>query len=103
MPASFEFWQRDVEAWAIFPLRPPTRRGPHLLRGFARLRPGVTLALAAAMRREIHSLDPNVPVDRVGTMEQVAAFNHLSNSATTEDAAPEGSRPPLPMFVANCR
>jgi putative ABC transport system permease protein len=48
MPASFEFWQRDVEAWAIFPLRPPTRRGPHLLRGVARLRPGVTVAHAAA-------------------------------------------------------
>jgi putative ABC transport system permease protein len=48
MPAGFEFWQRDVEAWAIFPLRPPTRRGPHLLRGLARLRPGVTVAQAAA-------------------------------------------------------
>ena len=48
MPASFEFWQRDVEAWAIFPLHPPTRRGPHLLRGVARLRPGVTVAQAAA-------------------------------------------------------
>jgi putative ABC transport system permease protein len=48
MPASFEFWQRDVEAWAIFPLRPPTRRGPHLLRGLARLRPGVAPSEAAA-------------------------------------------------------
>jgi predicted permease len=48
MPASFEFWQRDVEVWATFPLRPPTRRGPHLLLGLARLRPGVTLTQAAA-------------------------------------------------------
>lgn len=42
MPASFEFWQSDVEAWAILPLVPPTRRGPFFLRGIARLKPGVT-------------------------------------------------------------
>ncbi|MGH9627949.1 MAG: ABC transporter permease, partial [Bryobacteraceae bacterium] len=48
MPASFEFWQRDTEVWAILPLRPPARRGPHFLRGLARLRPGVTVEQAAA-------------------------------------------------------
>lgn len=48
MPASFEFWQRDVEVWAILPLRPPTRRGPHFLRGLARLRPGITIEQATA-------------------------------------------------------
>ncbi|MGH9627770.1 MAG: ADOP family duplicated permease, partial [Bryobacteraceae bacterium] len=47
MPASFEFLQRDVEVWAIFPLNPPARRGPHLLRGLARLKPGVTVQQAA--------------------------------------------------------
>jgi len=48
MPASFEFWQRDVEAWVVLPLRPPARRGPHFLRGLARLRPGVTIEQATA-------------------------------------------------------
>jgi putative ABC transport system permease protein len=48
MPASFQFWQRDAEVWAIFPLHPPTRRGPHLLRGLARLKPGVRVEQAAA-------------------------------------------------------
>ncbi|MGH8637539.1 MAG: ABC transporter permease, partial [Burkholderiales bacterium] len=57
MPASFEFWQRDVEAWAIFPLRPPTRRGPHMLRTLARLRPDVTLAQATA---EMETIARNV-------------------------------------------
>jgi putative ABC transport system permease protein len=57
MPASFEFWQREVEVWAVFPLRPPPRRGPHLLRGLARLRPGVTLAQATA---EMETIARNV-------------------------------------------
>jgi predicted permease len=48
MPASFEFWQRDPEAWAILPLDPPTRRGPFFLRGVGRLKPGVTVDQAAA-------------------------------------------------------
>jgi putative ABC transport system permease protein len=48
MPASFEFWQPDAEVWAVLPLRPPARRGPHFLRGLARLRPGVTLEQATA-------------------------------------------------------
>ena len=48
MPPGFEFWERDVEAWAILPLDPPTRRGPFFLRGVARMKPGVTIARAAA-------------------------------------------------------
>jgi putative ABC transport system permease protein len=48
MPASFEFWQREPEAWAIYRLDPPTRRGPFFIRGVGRLRPGVTLDQAAA-------------------------------------------------------
>jgi predicted permease len=64
MPTSFEFWHRGVEAWAIFPLRPPTRRGPHSLRGLARLRPGVTLAQAAAEMETIaHNVERANPKD----------------------------------------
>ncbi|MEX2263378.1 MAG: ABC transporter permease [Bryobacteraceae bacterium] len=64
MPASFEFWQRDADVWAIFPLRPPTRRGPHLLRGLARLRPGVTVAQAAAeMEMIAHNVQHANPKD----------------------------------------
>jgi putative ABC transport system permease protein len=48
MPASFEFWRRDAEAWRVLPIHPPKRRGPHALRGLARLKPGVTVAQAAA-------------------------------------------------------
>jgi predicted permease len=48
MPGGFEFGQRDVEAWAILTLDPPTRRGPFFLRGIARLKAGVTLEQAAA-------------------------------------------------------
>ena len=48
MPPGFEFWERDVEAWAILPLVPPTRRGPFFMRGVARLKPGVTIARACA-------------------------------------------------------
>lgn len=48
VPAKFEFWQRDVDAWAILTLDPPTRRGPFFVRGVGRLKPGVTLEQAAA-------------------------------------------------------
>lgn len=48
MPGDFEFGQRDAEAWPILPLNPPTRRGPFVYRGIARLRPGVTAAQAAS-------------------------------------------------------
>jgi putative ABC transport system permease protein len=57
MPASFEFWQRDVEAWRVLSLNPPKRRGPHGLRGFGRLKPGVTVGQAAA---EIETIARNV-------------------------------------------
>jgi putative ABC transport system permease protein len=48
MPGSVEFGPRDVEAWAILSLIPPTRRGPFRYRGIARLKPGATVAQAAA-------------------------------------------------------
>jgi putative ABC transport system permease protein len=48
LPGSFEFWDRDTEIWAIRPLDPPTRRGPFLVRGVARLKPGASIEQAAA-------------------------------------------------------
>lgn len=47
VPEGFEFWQRDVEAWAILTLNPPARRGPFFLRGIARLKPGVSIEQAS--------------------------------------------------------
>ena len=44
MPSSFRFVFPDADVWRILPLTPPTRRGPFILRGIARLKPGVTLA-----------------------------------------------------------
>ena len=48
VPEGFEFWQRDVEAWAILTLNPPARRGPFFLRGIARLKPGVSIEQASS-------------------------------------------------------
>jgi putative ABC transport system permease protein len=53
MPASVEFGPRDVEAWAILTLLPPTRRGPFFARGLGRLKPGVTVEQAAAEMQAI--------------------------------------------------
>ncbi|MCI0366607.1 MAG: ABC transporter permease, partial [Phycisphaerales bacterium] len=62
MPGSFEFWQRDTEAWAILSLVPPNRRGPFFLRGIARLKPGVTVEQAAAemgvIARDVERINP---------------------------------------------
>jgi predicted permease len=44
MPSTFRFVFPDADVWRILPLIPPTRRGPFILRGIARLKPGVTLA-----------------------------------------------------------
>lgn len=44
MPSTFHFVFRDADVWRILPLTPPTRRGPFILRGVARLKPGETLA-----------------------------------------------------------
>ncbi len=44
MPSSFRFVFPDADVWRILPLTPPTRRGPFILRGIARLKPGVTMA-----------------------------------------------------------
>jgi putative ABC transport system permease protein len=48
IPSSFEFWDRDTEIWAILPVDPPTRRGPFLIRGVARLKPGASVEQASA-------------------------------------------------------
>src|SRR5688572_3918787 len=48
MPVGSQFGPRNVDAWAILTLNPPTRRGPFFLHGMARLKPGVTLDQAAA-------------------------------------------------------
>jgi len=53
MPAGVEFGPRDVEAWAILTLVPPTRRGPFFARGLGRLKPGVTVEQAAAEMQAI--------------------------------------------------
>jgi putative ABC transport system permease protein len=47
-PASFGFPRENTELWTNLQLAPPTRRGPFLYRGIARLRPGVTLEQAQA-------------------------------------------------------
>jgi predicted permease len=44
MPSTFRFVFPDADVWRILPLTPPTRRGPFIFRGIARLKPGVTLA-----------------------------------------------------------
>jgi putative ABC transport system permease protein len=46
MPGVFQFPRRETEVWTNLPLNPPTRFGPWLYRGVARLKPGVTLQQA---------------------------------------------------------
>ena len=62
LPSDFHFRLREADLWAIFPLVPPTRRGPFFLRGVARLKPGVTLEQASAdmdaLGREVEREDP---------------------------------------------
>ncbi len=53
MPASFRFPGRETEVWTNLLLKPPTRYGPWLYRGVARLRPGVTLQQAQAETNNI--------------------------------------------------
>lgn len=48
MPSSFGFPRENTELWINLQLAPPTRRGPFLYRGIARLKPGVTLEQAQA-------------------------------------------------------
>ena len=48
MPASFVFGSQLVELWATLALAPPVRRGPFFLYGIARLKPGISIAQAAA-------------------------------------------------------
>ncbi len=62
MPSSFRFVFPDADVWRILPLTPPTRRGPFILRGIARLRPGVTLgevnAEMAGLAQGVERADP---------------------------------------------
>jgi putative ABC transport system permease protein len=55
MPAVFELWNRDADAWATLPLDRPPRRGPFFVRGVARLKAGVSLEQASAEMRMIAS------------------------------------------------
>ena len=62
MPASFRFPRPETALWTNLQLIPPTRRGPFFCRGFARLKPGFTLAQAQAetnaIGRRIESANP---------------------------------------------
>lgn len=67
MPGSFEFWQRDADAWAIHKMTPPSRRGPFFLRGVARLKPGVTIEQASANMNAIaRNVERANPADHAG-------------------------------------
>jgi putative ABC transport system permease protein len=48
MPGAFRFPRPETELWTNLQLVPPTRRGPFFYRGFARLKPGFTVAQAQA-------------------------------------------------------
>jgi predicted permease len=67
MPGDVEFGPRTVEAWPILTLTPPTRRGPFVYRGIARLKPGVTVAQAAsemqAIAHEVERVHPKAHTD----------------------------------------
>lgn len=62
MPSSFRFVFPDADVWRILPLTPPTRRGPFIIRGIARLKPGVTLAEVnaemAGLAQSVERADP---------------------------------------------
>lgn len=62
MPSTFHFVFPDADVWRILPLTPPTRRGPFILRGVARLKPGVALAEVnaemAALAQGVERADP---------------------------------------------
>jgi putative ABC transport system permease protein len=67
MPGTFEFWQRDIDAWAIYKMTPPSRRGPFFLRGVARLKRGVTIEQASADMSVIaRDVERANPADHVG-------------------------------------
>ena len=53
MPREFRFPRRETEIWTNILLNPPTRYGPWLYRGIARLKPGVTLQQAQAETNNI--------------------------------------------------
>ena len=48
MPGAFQFPRRDTEVWITLSVNTPTRYGPWLYRGLARLKPGVTIQQAQA-------------------------------------------------------
>ncbi|HEV8147244.1 MAG TPA: ABC transporter permease, partial [Bryobacteraceae bacterium] len=53
MPGAFAFPRRETEVWTNLLLVPPTRYGPWLYRGVARLKPGVTIQAAQAEMDQI--------------------------------------------------
>jgi putative ABC transport system permease protein len=55
MPEAFDYPARDVELWTAMQLQAPNRRGPFLLIGVARLKPGVTLPQARAEMNSMKS------------------------------------------------
>lgn len=62
MPGDAEFGPRGVEAWPILTINPPIRRGQFFYRGVARLKPGVTVAQAAAEMEAIaHEVERSHP------------------------------------------
>jgi predicted permease len=62
MPSSFQFQAPDVDVWEILPLTPPTRRGPFIFRGVAKLKQGVTLAQANAEMSDLaHQVELSDP------------------------------------------
>jgi putative ABC transport system permease protein len=76
MPSSFTFPEADehslpgdVDLWILYPMTPPTRRGPYFLRGIARLKPDASLQQAQS---ELHNIGLRIAQD-----------NPLTNADTT--------------------
>src|SRR6185369_5348346 len=76
MPRSFTFPEADehslpgdVDLWILYPMTPPTRRGPYFLRGIARLKPDASLQQAQS------------ELNNIGL--RIAQDNPLTNADTT--------------------
>ncbi len=78
MPAGFQFGQREVEAWTVLTLDPPTRRGPFFLRGIARLKPGVGIEQASAgMQALANQIQQDHPRDYTRLRYPVAGLREV--------------------------
>jgi putative ABC transport system permease protein len=79
MPGNVEFGPRDVEAWPILTLNPPTRRGPFSYRGIARLKPGVSVAQAASEMEAIaHEVERAHPQGHTGLAFPVVPMHEVT-------------------------